>query len=309
MAVPAPKEDMKYEDQEKLKRISVITNPTAGRRQRHRLDAVLNALRDRGCDPSVVATSARGDAEKLARQIDHDQVDVLAVAGGDGTINEVLNGIEAKAPPLAIIPLGTANVLAAEIGLDSAVKAIADTIAFGTPKRISLGLANGRRFAVMASLGLDAEVVRHVSLDLKRFLGKGAYAIETLRQLFAFQAPAYEFAIDGKTQEAFGIIIANGRYFGGRFLVAPNARLDKPSLDVCYATSGGRIAAFRYLASMARGRLADREDYKIIETRSLRVNGPKGMAVQADGDVITQLPAEISVQPDAVTLMFPPGAI
>ncbi|MGI9451304.1 MAG: diacylglycerol/lipid kinase family protein [Geminicoccaceae bacterium] len=298
---------MTYNDQKKPKHVLVILNPMAGRCHRRRLEAILSALGDRGCEVEVHTTEDRGDAEKLAEQIDPERVDVIAVAGGDGTINEVLNGIDAAAPPIAIVPLGTANVLAAEIGLGSTPEAIADTIAFGRPRPISLGCANGRRFAVMASAGLDAEIVRHVSLPLKRYLGKGAYAYETLHQLFAFHPPAYQLSIEGKTCEAHGVVIANGRFFGGRFVVAPNASLEKPSFDICCCTRGGRAATLQYLVSMIRGSLPDRPDYEIIAAPKLRISGPKDAVVQADGDIVTHLPAEVSIQPNAVELMFPGG--
>ncbi len=289
----------------KTKRVLVITNPMAGRRHRGRLETILKALADRGCETKLETTSARGDAEKLASEIGPECADVLAVAGGDGTINEVLNGINTTAPPIAVIPMGTANVLAVEIGLNSTIQAIADTIAFGLSKRISLGTANGRRFAVMASAGLDAEIVRHVSLELKRYLGKGAYAYETLHQILSFDPPAYELSIDDEKYDAHGVIIANGRHFGGRFVVAPNARLERPSFDICYGTRGGRVATLQYLVSLIRGSLPNRTDYEITSASALRIHGPKGAPVQADGDIVTYLPAEISIQPNAVELLFP----
>ncbi len=299
---------MRDQNLSRPKRVLVITNPAAGCRRRARLAAILDALRDRGCDLVLETTSVRGDAELLARSIDYDCIDVVAIAGGDGTINEVLNGLDATAPPVAIIPIGTANVLAAEIGLGSTAKAIADTIAYGRPKPICLGIANERRFAVMASVGLDAEVVRHVSLDLKRYLGKGAYAYETLHQLLTLASPAFELSIEGRDYLAHGVIIANGRYFGGQFIVAPNASLDMPSFDICRCTRGGRRATLCYLASMVQGRLADRDDYEIVRAKHVRINGPEGAPVQADGDIITELPATISIQRDAVKLMYPPLA-
>ena len=132
--------------------------------------------------------------KKWLEKIDPDQFDVVAIAGGDGTINEVLNGIDVNAPPVAIIPIGTANVLAAEIGLETKPKVIADTITSGCPQPINLGIANGQRFAVMASMGFDAEVVSNVNLSLKRYFGKGAYALEALRQLLTYSAPDFKLS-------------------------------------------------------------------------------------------------------------------
>lgn len=286
-------------------RILVIANPTAGRRHHKTLTSILEILRELGCDLVVQTTTARGDAENMARALTPNQFDVVAIAGGDGTINEVLNGLEKTSPPVAIIPIGTANVLAAEIGLGALPLSIADTIAFGHRQAMSLGVANGRRFAVMASVGLDAEVVDHVNPSLKHYLGKGAYVWETLHQVITFRPPIFELSVDEKPLHAHSILVANGRFFAGRFIVAPDARLERPSLDVCRYMRSSRVAMVSYLISMVRGRLADRDDFKISRGTSIRINGPKGTPVQADGDVITELPAIIDVLPDAVDLMFP----
>lgn len=299
---------MKDLDQKNPRRVLIIANPRAGRANRAPLPRIVQALRDRACDVRIQVTADRGDAERLASKITIQDADVLAVAGGDGTMNEVLNGLVGDAPPIAIIPVGTANVLAAEIGLRATVDAIADTIISGQPSPICLGLVNGRRFAVMASLGLDAQVVRDVNLKLKRFIGKGAYVYETFHQLAAFDPPAFDLVIDNQPHKAYGVVVANGRYFGGRFVVAPKACIKKPSLDVCCGISGGRMATLRYMASMLQGHLADRPDYRIIDAKTLEIRGPMGATVQADGDVIASLPARIGIQPEAVTLMFPQDA-
>ena len=287
------------------KHILVIINPAAGQRQQKRLTAVLSILRDQGCQACIWTTSARGDAKDMARKIDPDQFDVVTIAGGDGTINEVLNGIDVNVPPVAIIPIGTANVLAAEIGLETEPRVIADTITSGCPQPINLGIANGQRFAVMASMGFDAEVVSNVNLSLKRYFGKGAYALEALRQLLTYRAPVFKLSIDGEPHGAHSVIIANGRYFGGRFIVAPDAHIKQPSLDICCYTRCGRAATVQYMASMARGHLPDRRDYAITRGERIHIAGPIGAPVQADGDVITHLPAKVSVLPNAIELMFP----
>lgn len=284
----------------------MIVNPTAGRRRHQWVNEVVAALHILGCEVTLRTTEARGDAGRLAAKADPEHFDVLAVAGGDGTINEVLNGMAENAPPLAIVPLGTANVLAAEIGLPPSVQAIADTIAFGRAQRVSLGEVNGRRFAVMASVGLDADVVDKVNLKLKRHIGKGAYLAETLRQLLTLKSPTYRLRIDGIDQEAHGVIIANGRHYGGRFIVAPGASLLKPDFDVCRCIRPGRRAAVGYIASMALGRLAERQDYQIDTVASLDITGPAGAPVQADGDILTTLPATIRALPEAIKLIYPP---
>ncbi len=124
-------------------------------------------------------TTRPGDAEKTANLLQAADFDVVVAAGGDGTINEVANGLikaTGAVPPLAIIPLGTANVLAEEIGLRGQPAAIAKAIACGDRITVHLGLANGRHFIMMAGVGFDAHVVANVDLALKRRTGKIAYA-------------------------------------------------------------------------------------------------------------------------------------
>src|SRR5262249_60700955 len=150
---------------------------------------------------------------------------LLVIAGGGGTINEAVNGLLSRgggaASPLALVPLGTANVLANEIGLVTAPAAVARTIARGAAVRAYVGIANGRCFTAMAGAGFDAHVVAHVSLRLKRLLGKGAYVLESLRQLWRFPFPRYRVTIDGQSYDAASVIVAKGHYYGGRHLRAP----------------------------------------------------------------------------------------
>ncbi|MGH6930488.1 MAG: diacylglycerol/lipid kinase family protein, partial [Dongiaceae bacterium] len=158
--------------------MTIVFNPTAGGRRRMRLEQTLELLRDSGCQISLQATAARGDAETIARTFcdTPPTPDLLVVAGGDGTINEAVNGMLSNGSaswPLALVPLGTANVLAAEIGLTTEPAAVARTIARGATTRAYVGMANGRCFTAMAGVGFDAHVVANVDLRLKRRLGKG----------------------------------------------------------------------------------------------------------------------------------------
>lgn len=113
--------------------------------------------------------------------------DILVAAGGDGTVREVIDGLAGSDKALAIFPMGTANVLAAEMGLKSDVNAVVQTIRYGVPKPLHLGLANEHYFAVMASIGFDADVVADVSLKLKNLVGKSAYIVAALRKMISYR--------------------------------------------------------------------------------------------------------------------------
>ncbi|MGI9499223.1 MAG: diacylglycerol/lipid kinase family protein [Geminicoccaceae bacterium] len=287
------------------KHILVVANPTAGSARGNKLRRMVDGLERLGCSVTVHETQAQGDAEQFVADVDCRQFDAIAVAGGDGTINEVLNGMPKNGPPLAILPLGTVNVLAREIGLPQSIDDIIETVVLGPSRSISIGEVNGRRFAVMASVGFDAMVVEKVDLDLKRYIGRLAYLYETLRQFIVSSPSTFRLCIDGGEKEAQGVIIANGRHYAGRYVAAPDAHLEKPSLDVCRLTRPGRLAAPGYLISMFLGRLAERDDYRIGEATGLEILGPAGAPLQADGDVLCRLPATIRVLPAAVDLVFP----
>ncbi len=153
------------------RRLLVILNPTAGRSHRGRFRATLERLRALGCDITLRETVAAGEASALARAADPAAFDGVVAAGGDGTVNEVINGLIGTPLPLALLPLGTANVLAAEIGLGLAPDTVARAIVEGPQRPIACGRAGDRHFTQMAGVGFDAQVVEHVDLALKRRIG------------------------------------------------------------------------------------------------------------------------------------------
>jgi YegS/Rv2252/BmrU family lipid kinase len=293
-------------------RVLIVHNPAAGR-GRTRFAATLERLQALGCEVEVRATARRGDAEVLARAgVDQGFARVVA-AGGDGTINEAIQGLAGTRTPLALIPLGTANVLAIEIGLDLAPDALAETIAHATARPVCLGRLRGpdgraHWFAMMAGIGADAHAVAGVNLGLKRVLGKGAYYAEMLRQLLVFPFPRYRLSVDGTAYEAASAVVAKGRYYAGRYLLAPEARLWEPVFQVCLFERGGRLAALRYARALQQGRLARLPDYRIVSGRAVRIEAPAGEPVQADGDIVARLPVEIEAVPEALRLVMPADA-
>ena len=195
------------------------------------------------------------------------------MAGGDGTINEAVNGLAGARLPLAIVPLGTANVLAAEIGLPTDPRSVARTIALGRPRPISVGVANGRRFLLMAGTGFDAHVVQHVDLALKRRIGKAAYGISILRQLLALRLSRIRRDDRGQTCKAASVLVANAHYYGGRFVCAPAADLRTPTLEVCLFERRGRLSVIGYALAMFTGRLPKLNSYRIVSADKVQIGG------------------------------------
>ena len=208
------------------RKVLVIFNPTAGARRRARLTRILEIMWSLGAAVTLHETKARGDAERTAREASTKVYDVVVAAGGDGTINEVINGLSGRQIPLGIIPLGTANVLAAELDLPTDDVGLARTIALGRTRPVTLGDVNGRRFVMMAGVGFDAHVVASVDAGLKRLIGKSAYVWETLRGFFRYKFRSYRLIVDGKPYEVGSAVFANGHFYGVECLALH--RLDDP---------------------------------------------------------------------------------
>ncbi len=290
------------------RRVLVIYNPTAGRRRGKRLAATLDLLRARGCVVEERRTTQRGDAEEFARAASSADYDIIVAAGGDGTVNEVVNGMIGRPdrPRLAVIPLGTANVLALEIGLDPKdAGQVADTIAFGGSSTVHLGVANGRHFLLMAGAGLDAHVVEGVNVALKRHAGKLAYVVESVRQAFGYDFPELKIRANGVTYEGRMAVACRGRFYGGPFVAAPDARLDRPKLEVCILPKSGVGGVVRYGLALPMNKLSELPEVQVVSADSITILGPRGAPLQGDGDIVARLPAEISIAGETIELVIP----
>lgn len=285
--------------------IIVIANPIAGRRCPQRIEQAVAALRRRGAQVEVWYTQRRGDGLRLCRQAMAHNPHAVVAAGGDGTINEIINGLAGTAVPLGILPLGTANVFAHEIGLSSNVEEAIAAICDGRAQRVHLGVAGDRHFLLMAGVGFDAQVVYKLDLGLKRMLGKLAYVLTGLRVLLAPPSQLLEIEADGEMLAGYGVIIGKSRHYGGAFQATPLAGLELPELDLCIFRRHGLLPLTRYIAGIARGRHLELPDVLYRKATHVRVRCGLPLPVQADGDLIGRLPMEFSVARDSLTILRP----
>ncbi len=288
-------------------RILVIFNPVAGRRHRRRLDSTIEYLRAGGRTVTLLETQEADDVERMARFAGADSYDAIVAAGGDGTINGVANGLASLAapPPMGLIPLGTANVLAAEIGLATTARAAARVLMAGKRRTIRLGSVNGRHFVLMASAGLDAEVVAGLNLALKRRIGRLAYVWDSLVRAVRYRFPPLSVVADGHRYEARMAVVCKGRCYGGPFVAAPAGRLDEPILHLILLKNGGLLNTLRYGLALAMGAIESLADVKIVPVRHAIIEGIAGAPVQADGDLATRLPVDIGLSPRTLELIVP----
>ncbi|MBV9116333.1 MAG: diacylglycerol kinase family lipid kinase, partial [Acetobacteraceae bacterium] len=225
----------------------IVFNPAAGRRRAHLLWRVLDPLIASGVRLEIVETTRRGDARVLARDAAAKGARLVVAAGGDGTIAEVSNGLIGTDAALGVIPLGTANVLAHEIGLPFLPTAIAAALAFGRTRLLWPGVAQGpneaRLFVQMLGAGFDAQVVHRLPLPLKRLFGRSAYALQTARELIRYRFPPIHLRVDGQEHRAGSVIVSKGRLYGGRYLLAPEALAHEPGFSVVLFERSGPLTA------------------------------------------------------------------
>lgn len=287
-------------------RLLVIYNPAAGWRRARRLNRALAVLAGQGAGIVVRTTGARGEARQFAATVDGGIRAVIA-AGGDGTINEVADGLlsRADAPPLGILPLGSANVLAREIGLSMDPALAAASLLTATVAPVWPGLVNGRPFLQLLGIGFDARVVAALRPLTKRLLGRAAYITGSLQQILRGRPLGYRLTLDGAPATSASVVIAKGHYYGGSYVLAPQARLADPWFEVCLFESEGRLAALRYLVATGRGTLERLPDYRIVPAREIRIEGREPEPVQGDGEIVAQLPLTVTVAPRPLDLLVP----
>jgi YegS/Rv2252/BmrU family lipid kinase len=305
------------------RRFLVIRNPTAGRRHPRVFDDVLARIRGRDLMADVIDTEARGDALRLARDADARCYDAVVAAGGDGTVNEIVNGLMARPTDdlaLGIIALGTANVLAREIGVGAQADGLAAALIDGAIVPIMVGkLTDAHKaesyFQLMVGAGFDAHVVAGVDPAMKRRLGKGAYVWRTLVEMLGYRDRRYRVVFDGKLScDVASAIVSNGHFYGGPYVLAPRADLRRPVLSVCLFERGGRLQVMRYGLALMRGRLPTASGFRIVEATSVRIMAAGATAaasgtepVQVDGDHTMSLPIVVSVAPRRLGLLMPPA--
>ena len=287
------------------KRIAIIQNPVSGRSPRC-LEKTLQILRTLKIDCQVMRTQRAGDGRELARRIATEQGwDAVVVAGGDGTCNEVASGLLGVAIPMGVIPTGTANVLAAEIGLGRTPESIAHTLAFGEVRSVCLGQMNDRIFLLMVGSGWDAWVVEGVSSRLKKLLGRWAYAVQAVRQILKVPSSCLQISLENQMVEGDWVIVCNAGHYGGKYLIAPQARLEDPSFQVLIFNSHGPLDRIKDLFALWLGRPGLSKRIQIFKTDKVRIAGGASELIQLDGDSAGGLPAEISVAPQRLNLIVP----
>jgi diacylglycerol kinase (ATP) len=299
----------------------LIYNPRSGRQPERRLEELNVARRillEAGIAAEPKPTRGRGSATQLARQAIADGCELVICCGGDGTINEVVNGMAGSAVPLAVLPAGTANILAKELGLPWTMTRAAQRLTRCCPRRIALGQLESqtggaaRFFVCVGGAGPDGVLVYSVNEALKTYTGQGAYWWEGFRQLFRYRFPLFRVTAPelARAQAVSMVIVGRTAHYGGPFQITTGANLFEDCFEVVLVQTRSRLRYLSYLPSIALHRLRRRSGVHFFKTRTLHCEplGDDTVYTQVDGEAAGRLPCVFTIVPDALTLMVPEKA-
>ena len=291
----------------------LISNPKTGRyvfRRTTSIQELATYLQSLGVDVELSMTTGPGHAAEIAARAAQNGIADVIVAGGDGTINEAVQGLAGTSARLAIIPRGTANVLARELNLPLDGVQAAAVIARGHSRRIHFGVAideakNTRRyFLLMAGIGLDASVVRRVRPSLKKHFGKAAFWFSGLSHLAKWNPKSFLIEVEGQRYNATFAAIGNASSYGGDLAITPRARLDQPEFEVCIIDTFSRLRYLSFLSyAMRSGMPRNKGSVRFLQTSS--VKGIGDASVQVDGELIGQLPMTFEIAEQSIDVIVP----
>ena len=281
----------------------VILNPAARSDKASRLRERIAALSG---DASMRLTSEAGDARRIAAEAVREGFEVVIAAGGDGTLNEVVNGIGGSTVRLGILPVGTMNVFATELGIPQGnLERAWSIIEQGNVVEVDLPKANDTHFIQLAGVGLDAEVVRKTTADSKKALGPLSYLL-TLVQVAAHKPSRVMLEAEGgRISEGSFALIGNGRLYGGPFPVFQRASLFDGLLDVLVFQNQSHWDVVRYFQAIAFGTHPQLPDVEYFQTSTLRVTSSGDVPVELDGEVAGMLPCLFSVSSQKLRVLAP----
>jgi len=291
----------------------LIANPNSGQGsaagRREAMERFCRLLQARDVNVEVWNTAGPNDATRLAAQAADEGATEVIVSGGDGTINEALQGLIGTGVRLAIWQRGTANVLGRELKLPRHLERLADIIAAGNTRRIHPGCAHIestgelRYFLLMAGIGIDAEIVNCVRPGLKKRAGKAAFWYSGLETLTRWKPKQFFVEVDGGQHPATFAAIGKAPRYGGNLAITPRARLDLPEFEICIIDSVNRLRYLKLLRFAIFGGMPETtKEACFMRVSKARAVGD-GVHVQVDGELIGQLPMTFSISPHTIEVI------
>ena len=286
----------------------LLVNPSSGGGRGRRLAPRLRRLLTRpGLELQVAVTASAAEAAGAARGYLASGGNRVIAAGGDGTINSLLPALLDSPAALACIPTGTSNGLARELGLPLSIEEACRLAGEGQPRRIDIGLAGNRCFALMAGIGFDAEVVHRVTGRAKSRLGPWAYVFKGLEMLARREPSRFELQLADRTHHfgAWMVLVANAATYTYHWKLTPQARLDDGLLDICVFGDLGPLAALGQVVAALAGSHLRRPGVVCLRAHRAHVIADPPVAVQVDGDPAGFTPVQLDLRPRALAVVAP----
>lgn len=281
----------------------VIFNPAARSDRAGKLRNKIEALSGH---PVVRLTTTSGDARRLASEAAQEGFETIVAAGGDGTVNEVINGMAGSSATLGILPVGTMNVFASEIGIPQGnLERAWEVIQGGHTRALDLPQANGHYFIQLAGVGLDAAVVQQTTTESKKTLGPLSYLL-TLAQVAAVKPPSLVIEGNGiPTREGRFVLIGNGRLYGGPFPLFKKAELNDGLLDIVVFKNQSHWDVVRYFQAIAFGNHLALPDVEYFQAPSVLVQSSDEVPFELDGELAGMLPCVFRISPNKLPVLAP----
>ena len=296
-----------------MRKVLLIANPNAGRgsiqQRRSAIEHFCKLLEKRSVDAEVQLTAGPNDATQIAKAAVRDGYTEVIASGGDGTINEVLQGLIGSSTRLSIWPRGTANVVARELKLPRELGPLADVIAAGKFQRVHVGCAAAhgrspeRYFLLMAGVGTDAAIVERVRPGLKKRVGEAAFWYSGIETFAKWKPLSFVVEVDGRQYSATFAAIGKAPHYGGKLGITPRARMDQPEFEVCLIHSAQRLQYLKLLPYAAFGGIPkEAKGVSFLTATKVHVSGD-GVQAQVDGELIGCLPMSFSISPHSIELI------
>jgi diacylglycerol kinase (ATP) len=291
------------------RRFFLTTNPGAGLTGSPLLVAVVRALLRAGAQITLTQPGSIAAAREEAREaVATGRYDAILAAGGDGTIRQVAASLIGTGTPLGIVPMGTGNVLAHELGVAPEARAIADMLLHGPVIDAACARANDEPFLLMAGAGFDARVIAALDHRLKSQVGKAAYAGPMLGAL-AHPVDTLTVTVDGATLEASWAVISNVRHYGGNFVMARRTGIEVRGLQAILFKAKNRTVLVGQLMALAMGALDERSarhgDVEMLPCLRAQVTAHKPVPTQIDGDAFGSTPLAVEAGATELRLIVP----
>ena len=308
-----------------IKDALLIYNPTSGRRRHRRfaeIEQAVRLLKDAGISTELAPTIGRNSAIGIAQQAVQQDRGMVIACGGDGTINEIVNGLAGSQVPMALLPAGTANILAKELGIPWDIPHASRLIPDGVVRRIALGIAipahgrgstdlprEGRYFLSVGGAGPDGAMVHAVDEGLKTRAGVFAYWAEGVRQLIRYDFPEIRIHSAGQERHATLVVVGRTVNYGGPFKITTGASLFEDSFEILTNAARSRFRYVACLPALWLGKLRGMDGIEAWKaTEASCVAHDDGVVyAQVDGEPIGNLPVIFRIVPDALSLVVPPG--